>query len=286
MACHRNIFLFAALCLSNGGLTLGQEAANETAHLVHQFADKEVEQYRFSRAGESAPLKLVPRSLLRWSNVTTNRTYGDTYVWTDRGCPRVIISVFAIVSDRSSVAAECQSLSQDAFSMFRNDQLVWTPNGSGVDFRPLKSFGKPAKTETARSVQMNRIARQFRAEFSPHTAPDEFTQLRLLNRPLFRYQSEDPEIVDGAIYGFVDATDPEMLLVIEGRKMDGETAWFYSPARSRHDQIRLYLNEQLVWDVPRLAPPWEQIRNPDRTYFNLRLEKIIDPEWWNSLQTK
>jgi hypothetical protein len=39
-----------------------------------------------------------------------------------------------------------------------------------------------------------------------------------LAQPLFRYESIDPDLVDGALFAFVTSTDPEALLVIEARK--------------------------------------------------------------------
>ena len=43
--------------------------------------------------------------------------------------------------------------------------------------------------------------------------------MRLLPQPLYRYESTDPEVIDGAVFSFVTSagTDPEILLVIEAR---------------------------------------------------------------------
>jgi hypothetical protein len=45
-------------------------------------------------------------------------------------------------------------------------------------------------------------------------------ELRLLPHPLYRYESTDPDVVDGALFAFVTSagTDPEALLAIEARK--------------------------------------------------------------------
>ncbi|MFK8112349.1 MAG: hypothetical protein AB8B91_09110 [Rubripirellula sp.] len=124
---------------------------------------------------------------------------------------------------------------------------------------------------------MNAIARRHRAEVSFHTTPDAFSRLRLLSKPIFRYDSQNDVILDGAVYGFVDATDPEMLLVIEARRHEGKTSWLYSPARSRHDQMRLYLGDDIVWDLPALAPPWVNVRDPKKSYFNVHWKTLAGP---------
>ena len=257
----------------------GEDSGSIDSEEVHEFADREVDQYVFVNDAGKEIYQRHPKSLLRWSNATRFTTYGDTYVWTDRGCAKAIVSIFAVGEPRNSIAAECQSLSGEPFKMRRGETVVWAPKEKGVEFKKLNSHGTPGKTVAARGIQMSRIARDFRAEFAPHTAPDQFTQLRLLSRPLYRYQSSNPDIVDGAVYGFVNATDPELLLVLEARRDGDDLFWHYAPARSRHDQIRLYLDQKLVWDSPSLAPPWNQIRNPTGTYFNLRLERIADPAW-------
>lgn len=160
--------------------------------------------------------------------------------------------------------------------MRRESTIVWEPPTSGLTFTELQGVRAPASSLVTRLLQMNAIARRFRADFSPHTKPNEFTRLRLLSKALFRYDSENSSVVDGAVYGFVDATDPELLLVIEARRTENGTTWVYAPTRSRHDHLRLYLSDELVWEAPRLAPPWENIRDPKKSYFNQRLDKSAD----------
>lgn len=262
---------------------LGQTPETSLGDVVHRVADNEVSRYEISLAGKDVVLERIPRSLLRWSNATRNSAFGDTYIWTHDGCARAIISIFGIGAPKNLFSAECQSLAEGALTMRRNDVVKWSPTKPGIEFKPVKGVRAPASAAPSRLVQMNAIARRFRAEFAPHTAPGEFTQLRLLSKPLFRYDSTNSEVVDGAVYGFVDATDPEMLLVVEARRDGEDVSWFFAPARSRHDHLRLYLNGAIVWDVPRLAPPWENIRKPDKTYFNLQLQNLLSPGEWQQL---
>jgi hypothetical protein len=274
------------MTLLSSAMAIAQPPKKTLGDLVHELADQEVERYEINLQDKDVTLTRVPRSLLRWSNATRNTTFGDTYIWTHQGCARAIISIFAIGAPPKSIAAECQSLTDGAFKMRRNDVVVWAPMKSGIAPKPFENARGPAGSAALRLVQMNAISRQFRGEFAPHTTPGEFTQLRLLPKPLFRYESENADVLDGAVYGFVDATDPEMLLVIEARREGGEMSWVYSPARSRHDHLRLYLDGKVVWDVPRLAPPWDNIRNPSEPYFNLRLEKIIPPAEWQQISER
>ena len=275
------VLAISAFCAGSGitPTASAQQTNDSLAEMAHSFADKEVQRYTFSDSTGEDRFERVPQSLLRWSNAVSNPAFGDTYIWTERGCAKVIISLFTIGEPRYTIAAECQSLSQAPFQMRREGNLVWRPSTAGIEFKTLEAVRAPANSPRGRMVQMNSIARRFRAEFSPHTRPDEFTQLRMLTKPLYRYQSKNDDVVDGAVYGFVNSTDPEFLLVIEARKIDGKNVWVYAPARSRHDPIRVYLRDQLVWDVPRLSPPWHNIRDPSKPYFNLRLEELVDNSW-------
>ncbi|MCS7466899.1 hypothetical protein NZK35_09605 [Stieleria sp. ICT_E10.1] len=250
--------------------------------LVHEICDEEADRYTVTMP-DGVALSRVPRSLLRWSKATQGSAFGDTYIWTHQGCAEAIVSIYAVTSKRI-FDAEFQSLSDETFTMHRDGIPKWSPAKPGVEFRPIADIRPPTNSATTRLGQMNRIARQFRAEFSPHTAPDEISRLRLLSKPLYRYESTNEKILDGAVYGFVDSTDPELLLVIEARRTDAGSTWVYSPARSRHDQLRLYYRDELVWDVPRLAPPWGNIRNPDRPYFNLQLARLLPPDQWQRIQ--
>ena len=223
-------------------------------------------------------LQRLPRSLLRWSNLTRNSTYGDTYLWTQRGCARAIVSIYAIGPPENQISLEFQSLSELPLIARRGETVIWNPQQPGVEFVALDDVSVPGKSPARRLARMNAIARSFRAEFAPHVSPGEFSELRLLSKPLYRYQSQDPKVLDGAVYGFVESTDPETLLIIEARADGDSLSWVYSGARSRHDHLRLYRHGELVWDREPLAPPWENMKQPDGTYFNVRWEAIAAPD--------
>jgi hypothetical protein len=75
--------------------------------------------------------------------------------------------------------------------------------------------------------------------------------LRLLPRPLYRYQSTDPEVIDGALYAYVLGTDSEVLLLLEARTAGGQASWQYAFARMNNDELVGLHKEQEVWRVPR-----------------------------------
>ena len=78
----------------------------------------------------------------------------------------------------------------------------------------------------------------------------------LLPQPLYRYESTDPNILDGAVFAFVTSagTDPEVFLVLEARKPagNGEPAWEYALARCTDLNLRVSHKGTVVFTA---APP-------------------------------
>ena len=65
------------------------------------------------------------------------------------------------------------------------------------------------------------IAREFSA--TTRDAQENRWELRLLSQPIYRYESTDPDVLDGALFAIVTSagTDPEAILLIETRTPRG-----------------------------------------------------------------
>ncbi len=79
-------------------------------------------------------------------------------------------------------------------------------------------------------------------------------ELRLLPQPLYRYESTDPEVLDGAVFSFVTSagTDPEALVVIEARKPNSTDGlvWHYGIARFTDLQLWVRHKDKEVFSAP------------------------------------
>ena len=103
-------------------------------------------------------------------------------------------------------------------SLRRDARLNLDAQGRGHRDAPIpKGRLLPADSAAQRLAQMRTLGRDFSA--STHDDQDRRWELRVLSQPLYRYESTDPDVVDGAIFAFVTSagTDPEALLVIEER---------------------------------------------------------------------
>jgi hypothetical protein len=141
---------------------------------------------------------------------------------------------------------EFHSLSTKALVPERAALNEWRPR-AGVVFKPLPEAPKPADSVRQRTFQLRALSREFSAR-----SVDEQKQsweLRLLPNPLFRYESTDPDVLDGALFAFVTSagTDPEVIIAIEARRSEDGFQWQYLVARFSDLDLYVKLKDQEVW---------------------------------------
>ena len=71
-------------------------------------------------------------------------------------------------------------------------------------------------------------------------------------------------MIDGALFGFVYATDPEIILVIEARKGSAGPEWQYTTARMNSLTLRLNHKGVEAWSAPVIS--WAEARNHRKPY--------------------
>jgi hypothetical protein len=196
--------------------------------------------YRDASRKEKLELRREP--VYVWNNrVRENGQDGAVYVWTHRGRAEVIGSFFSFPQyglagqdGNRDVCHEFHSLSPSVLDVSRSPQANrWTPRAPGIQLKPIAGAPPPARSAPQRLTQMRALARDFSASTRDQRARQ--WELRLLPQPLYRYESTDPDIPDGAVFAFVTSagTDPEVILVLEARKPagGGDPAWHYAVAR-------------------------------------------------------
>jgi len=116
---------------------------------------------------------------------------------------------------------------------------LWEPKAPGIALTPIEGAPAPAATAAQRLGQMRSLAREFTAR--THDAKNNRWELRLLSQPLYRYESTDPDVPDGALFAFVTSagTDPEAILVIEERQPRGGGAPVWHRAVARFTDMHL-----------------------------------------------
>ena len=191
-------------------------------------------------------LKLRSEPLLRWTNPIRRTTDGTVFLWTHNERPAAVLCMYP---NLGALDHEFQSLAEAPLAAYYegSDSPDWTPREPGVMFRPVPEAPSPAASSAARLSQMRGIARRFRALFGERADEHE---LRLLTQPLYRYPAKGAAENDGAVFAFVQGTDPEMLLILEIRKgADDRPRWHYAAARMTVVNLHLEYQEQPVWSA-------------------------------------
>ncbi|WP_253160053.1 hypothetical protein [Stieleria tagensis] len=216
-----------------------------------QYYLQRAEDYSLQRADDGKPLVLNPKPLMRWTNlvVSSDITHGECFVWTVDGRPEAFASLFSYnFNGQRRVAHAWNTFSGHPLIASFAGRSFWTPEAVAGDQRSdIAKSGAPAETRAKRLIQMRRLARQFTAR-SGGTNGDKELELRLLATPLFRYQGESDESIDGALFTFVTGTDPELLLLIEARQVDATSQWQFTALRHSHLTLRLWHDGELVWE--------------------------------------
>jgi hypothetical protein len=132
----------------------------------------------------------------------------------------------------------------------------WSPPEAGITFTLVPDAGEPVASPVRRLAQMRELAGRF-SGFKITREDREKRDLRLLSQPVIRYESKHHGVTDGALFALVEATDPEIFLVIEARPHDGRVRWQYALARMNSLWLAASYADQQVWEADVL--PWGQI---------------------------
>jgi hypothetical protein len=205
------------------------------------------------------------RAILHYSNPISSATAeGATFLWLDGKRPMAAVSV----SFRANgIYWELSSLSDTPLSLTRNEAHVWMPVVCSRKSERLTDAEKPADSAAKRLIQMRAIARKFvMQEFRREKWQDG----RLLSQPLYRWDDNERGVLDGAVFGYAETNDPELLLQIEARRegASGEAGWYFSFAKMTSSPVTVSLDEKEIF---RAEHYWKNPRSSEDPYVEARL---------------
>ena len=247
------------LTLSFRGWARGEEPAaateDEDAKKFQTYARETAAAYKCVAGKETErKLTLSDQAILRWTNpLGGHKAHGDVFLWTDEGRPAAVLSLYHF-TDKDGVVREhhefCSLLSEP---LSFTGAVTWAPK-SGLEFQVLADKTAPADAPRQRLSQLRELAAGFSAE---KTNREGITRpLRVLPQPVHRYKSEKNGIIDGAIFAVVEATDPEIFLILEVRMNGEKSEWHYALARMTSVGLKASFHDKEVWNVDVL--PWRE----------------------------
>lgn len=199
----------------------------------------------------TAALAFASKPLLRYSDPTrgaiqaAGSTLLDGSVWRlgTEGRPTALVTIEMYQKSGAPhlLSYEFLSLSEARFSLKHKEEKVarWDPMESGLTLKELSGAPKPTASAAERLVQMRRLSRRFTVKEQYGGAKIE---CRLLAQPIDRYHSEAEKIVDGAIFVYVNSTNPEVGLALETDGMH----WMYGTLRLTSTEASVALDGREV----------------------------------------
>ena len=245
------VFLDFKVQPASGAAAARNTAKTETftGKVIRQSLELQAKDYVIKVAGSKGKaLELHDKSLLNWSNPGRRTEQGVVMVWHDGGLPLAIASLFTYEWQGTKVKHEFVSLGDAKLEATFDGQETWAPNKPGVKWTTW-SNGRPgsssevAAAKRRRLLQMRTIAREF--EVTMKDERNKTSSLRLLTEPLYRFSSEKHGIVDGAIFAFAVATDPEAFLIVRGDEK--EKLWRFGFVPSMYYELTAKRNKKIVW---------------------------------------
>ena len=237
------------------------EAARSAAAV--ELARKEASLYRIElERSTNSTARFQPDALLQWSNPVVGSIHGSVFIWTDRGCPVAVASIYKWFAPNTHLGVELHALTPSITSLDRKGRPVWFPGKADVERKPIPGAPTPADSPAGRLRQLRALAKEFTG--SETTRENLDRELRLLTQPLYRYESTDPGVIDGALFGFVHATDPEIILAIEARKGQGGPEWRFAAARMNSLTLGLKHKGVEAWSAPVIS--WGAARDHRKPY--------------------
>jgi hypothetical protein len=230
-------------------------------HQRLEFMKRKLGEFQLDAQREPpVPLVLGAEPVLRWTNpLRFTESDGATFFWLLGSRP--VAAATVSIRDQGKVFREFALLGDEPLVARRKGAVVWSPRRNGLPFGPLVDAPPPAESPALRLTQMRALARRFHVGLIKGRR----IEARLLAQPLVRYADPGVGIVDGGVFGFVEATDPEVLLLLEVRREDThpERRWQFSVARMSSPPVEVQLEKGVVWTAPSY---WKNPRSKADSY--------------------
>ena len=126
----------------------------------------------------------------------------------------------------------------------QSSRFDWKPSGKQFTWTKLKA-PSPSQQKTIRGRQLKLLARKF--QFSEEFGGQDY-KLRLMPRPLVRYEDPEEGILEGGVFVMAHGTNAEALLILEA---NGKTKqWQAGFARLGAAELEAKFDSKTVWKVP------------------------------------
>ena len=216
---------------------------------------------RYKLYADKSREPLAPLVVLSWNNPIAGSVQKcQTVLFIGDGQPKAAACVW--MSSSNQLYHEFGPLCRGPLRGELDGREAWSfPRGSRV-FKKVPDADAPAPNRLRSLLQMKQLIRRFSAtELRNRQGEAAKVELRLLAKPLYRYEKESPAVFDGAVFCFADTTDPEALVIIEAVRDGGKMSWEYAFVRRTTLPVEGYLDGEKVWSTEQVGyDAFNQIR--------------------------
>ncbi len=208
--------------------------------------DSSLQRYSVFVGDEKQPMTVLP--VLSWNNPLAG-SFGKcrSVIYLHEGQAKAVCCIW---STEASIYHEFGSLTRASLRGELDTKKIWEFAAGSVEFRPVPDADPPAAESRRRLLQMKVLIQRFAAiETMSRKGEPTREQLRMLPTPLYRYEKESAEVVDGAVFGFVHTTDPEALVVLEAVRAAETMRWDYLFVRRTTMPVIGQLDDKTVWST-------------------------------------
>jgi hypothetical protein len=274
----------AVAVLAAGSLVLAQASSRaekpdeipanqENIEAALKLTQAAAAEYEMRVEGDDKPLALRREPVLRWSNPARGEVHGNVFLWTRDNRHMVVGSLFKWFSPHTHMSHEFQSLAEKPLRAAFHGKPVWETSEAGLRFVDVPGAAAPADNEGQRLLQLKQLAKDFAGSKKERDSDQE--ELRLLPQPIHRYADPKYGVINGALFAFVQGTDPEIFLLIEARGKDAASArWQFAATRMNSVELRLRHRGRQVWAVDIL--PWAKVYDHENVYTSFMFKEIPD----------
>ena len=226
------------------------EQADQRAEQLYKEFESTADLFEVSVKGDTEKFTRQAEPLMRFS--VSGTTFGSVFVWLNKNDRLAMIGTIGSIPIRN---ADWEFIEFHLLIPKQIEQVevagrpnkTWNPNVEDLKLRPIPGAPPVAAQERSRLVQMRSLARKFSGKMNYE---GNLNNLRLLPQPLYRQKKSTPDL-DSAIFALVfdRGTDPEILLRIETKEIDGKQVWHYQPIRFTWRELSLNLGDTEVWKV-------------------------------------
>jgi hypothetical protein len=256
------------------------EPAESLARKMLPIYVKEAAEYSIVVESDSKKeLELRKEPIFEWTNpARSGSQQGAVFLWLRDGRPAALGCIFSNPDPKlpgRKIMHELHALDPEKLIVKREGYDQWKPQ-AGLARKELPDAPVPATGAGPRLLQMRRLAQEFTG-YSVDRDGKRW-ELRLLPTPLYRYPVAKSGVVDGALFALMSSagTDPEVLLLIEAKEVDGRLHWEYACGRFSDWELHVQRKEKEVFaSIPSETNPFSH--DPLHLYRTYP-DKVVTPE--------